>query len=99
MGRKPRCRRALRFSVLPRISSMMIGYKGASVDRIMKALKLTKGSFYHHIEAKDDLILECFRDSYRRLAHISGTDRRVGGNEMGAPRIGCRLGSLSAIFK
>jgi AcrR family transcriptional regulator len=52
-----------------------IGYKGASVDRIARELKLTKGSFYHHLEAKDDLILDCFHHDYRRLAALS---RRIG---------------------
>lgn len=36
------------------------GYHGASVDRISARLNVTKGSFYHHIEHKDDLILACF---------------------------------------
>jgi AcrR family transcriptional regulator len=39
------------------------GYRGASVDRIAAALKVTKGSFYHHVDAKDDLVLACFRRS------------------------------------
>jgi AcrR family transcriptional regulator len=36
------------------------GYHGASVDRIAAELKLTKGSFYHHHETKEDLIAACF---------------------------------------
>jgi AcrR family transcriptional regulator len=44
------------------------GYRGASVDRIAAELKVTKGSFYHHVDAKDDLILECFRRSYGRIS-------------------------------
>ncbi len=32
----------------------------ASVNRISARLNVTKGSFYHHIEHKDDLILACF---------------------------------------
>ena len=47
-----------------------IGYKGASVERIVGQLKITKGSFYHHLDAKDDLILECYRHDHRRLAQI-----------------------------
>ena len=56
-----------------------IGYRGASVFRIVEELDVTKGSFYHHLEAKDDLILECFRRSYRivgnvqRAAHVAGS--------------------------
>lgn len=55
------------------------GYKGASVDRIMRELHLSKGSFYHHVDAKDDLILECFRESYRRLARIQSQTDAAGG--------------------
>ncbi|GAA0333877.1 TetR/AcrR family transcriptional regulator [Sphingomonas oligophenolica] len=47
-----------------------IGYKGASVERIVSELKITRGSFYHHLEAKDDLILECYRHDYRRMTRI-----------------------------
>lgn len=36
------------------------GYRGASVDKIAARLAVTKGSFYHHIDAKDDLVLACF---------------------------------------
>ena len=31
------------------------GYLGASVQKISERLNVTKGAFYHHIEAKDDL--------------------------------------------
>lgn len=44
------------------------GYRGASVVRIVEELNVTKGSFYHHLDAKDDLVLECFRQSYKRVA-------------------------------
>jgi AcrR family transcriptional regulator len=37
------------------------GYRGASVDKISARLKVTKGSFYHHNDAKDDLVVACFR--------------------------------------
>lgn len=47
-----------------------VGYRGTSIDRIASELNLTKGSFYHHLKAKDDLILECFRNSYRRLGDL-----------------------------
>jgi AcrR family transcriptional regulator len=36
------------------------GYLGASVDKIAAKLDVTKGSFYHHIDAKDDLVAICF---------------------------------------
>ena len=47
-----------------------IGYRGASVKRIMSELNRTKGSFYHHLDAKDDLIASCWRVSHRRLADL-----------------------------
>ena len=36
------------------------GYLGASVEKISARLNVTKGSFYHHNEAKDDLVVACF---------------------------------------
>lgn len=36
------------------------GYLGASVEKISARVKVTKGSFYHHNEAKDDLVVACF---------------------------------------
>ncbi len=46
------------------------GYRGASVNRIAAALNVTKGSFYHHHSAKDDLVFECFQRSYDRLSAV-----------------------------
>lgn len=37
-----------------------IGYLGASVEKIAAKLDVTKGAFYHHIDAKDDLVAICF---------------------------------------
>ncbi|WP_428374466.1 TetR/AcrR family transcriptional regulator [Lichenicoccus sp.] len=39
------------------------GYRGTSVDQISSRLNVTKGSFYHHLDGKDGLVLECFRRS------------------------------------
>lgn len=50
------------------------GYRGASVERIASELNVTKGSFYHHLDAKDQLVLECFSRSYSR---VSDTQREV----------------------
>lgn len=36
------------------------GYRGASVSKISSRLNVTKGSFYHHNAAKDDLVAACF---------------------------------------
>lgn len=40
------------------------GYRGASVDRIAAELQLTKGSFYHHHETKEELISACFERTF-----------------------------------
>ncbi|WP_128893188.1 TetR/AcrR family transcriptional regulator [Erythrobacter sp. HKB08] len=60
-------------SAFLRAATVMInqrGYRGASVNRIAKSLNVTKGSFYHHHEAKDDLVLACFEHSYDRLSQV-----------------------------
>jgi AcrR family transcriptional regulator len=44
------------------------GYRGASVERIASQLNVTKGSFYHHLEAKADLVMKCFAASYDRVS-------------------------------
>lgn len=56
------------------------GYKGASVDKISAELNVTKGSFYHHNEAKDDLVVSCFertfevmRSAQRMAMELPGT--------------------------
>jgi len=46
------------------------GYRGASVVKIAEELNVTKGSFYHHLDAKDDLVMECFRRSYQRYSRV-----------------------------
>lgn len=76
------CEPASARSSFMRIATRLIsenGYKGASVDRIMREMNLTKGSFYHHIGAKDELVLECFRESYRRLGRIQNIIEQQGG--------------------
>lgn len=48
------------------------GYLGASVSKISSSLNVTKGSFYHHNNAKDDLVGACFD---RTLQIMSETQR------------------------
>jgi len=65
-----------------RAATVMInerGYRGASVNRIAEALNVTKGSFYHHHDAKDDLVLECFQRSYDRLSKVQMAGHEVEG--------------------
>lgn len=40
------------------------GYRGASVEEISAALNVTKGSFYHHHDDKDALVVECFQRTF-----------------------------------
>lgn len=56
------------------------GYRGASVNRIAKSLNVTKGSFYHHHDAKDDLVLACFQRSYDRLSAVQMAGQAVEGD-------------------
>jgi AcrR family transcriptional regulator len=53
------------------------GYMGASVEKICATLNVTKGAFYHHISAKDDLVGDCFRRSFAiiREAQAQATER------------------------
>ena len=52
------------------------GYRGASVDRISARLNVTKGSFYHHNETKDDLVGACFAHTFEiiRRAHRTAVE-------------------------
>ncbi|AWN36310.1 TetR/AcrR family transcriptional regulator [Methylobacterium radiodurans] len=40
------------------------GYRGASVEKISARLSVTKGSFYHHNDNKDDLVASCFERTF-----------------------------------
>lgn len=52
------------------------GYRGASVDKISAELNVTKGSFYHHNQAKDELVVGCFERTFEvmRLAQRLAMD-------------------------
>jgi AcrR family transcriptional regulator len=50
-----------------RAASLLVneqGYRGASVDMISARLNVTKGSFYHHNDNKEDLISDCFERTF-----------------------------------
>jgi AcrR family transcriptional regulator len=49
-----------------------LGYRGASVQRIASELNVTKGSFYHHLDAKDELVTACYRRSFDTIAEAQG---------------------------
>jgi len=57
-----------------------MGYHGASVDRISARLGMTKGAFYHHIAAKDDLILACFQRTLDIIRHTIPTAEATSAN-------------------
>jgi AcrR family transcriptional regulator len=57
------------------------GYRGASVDRISASLNLTKGAFYHHNEAKDELVAACFRRSFALVREAQRMVRGEGPDE------------------
>ena len=40
----------------------------------------TQGSFYHHHDAKDDLVLQCFQRSYDRLSKVQMAGHDVEGS-------------------
>lgn len=46
------------------------GYRGASVDKISAELNVTKGSFYHHNDAKDDLVVACFDRTFEVMTRV-----------------------------
>ena len=55
------------------------GYRGASVEKISARLNVTKGSFYHHNEAKDDLVAACFHrtvEVMRRAQRTTALDAK-----------------------
>jgi len=46
------------------------GYLGASVQKISSRLNVTKGSFYHHHEAKDDLVARCYERTWEIIRSV-----------------------------
>ncbi|MDB5474973.1 MAG: transcriptional regulator, TetR family [Phenylobacterium sp.] len=57
------------------------GYRGASVDKISAALQVTKGSFYHHNEAKDDLVVACFERTFEIMRRVQRLAMDLPANE------------------
>lgn len=53
------------------------GYRGASVERIVAELNMTRGAFYHHIDLKDDLIETCFVRSSETVRTTLEAGRRL----------------------
>ena len=66
------------------------GYKGASVDKISAELNVTKGSFYHHNDAKDDLVVACFERTFEVVTRTQRAAIALPGDQWG------RLSSVAA---
>ena len=57
------------------------GYRGASVNKISEALNVTKGSFYHHNEAKDDLVVACFDRTFEVMRRVQRLAMALDGDQ------------------
>jgi AcrR family transcriptional regulator len=68
------------------------GYKGASVDKISAELNVTKGSFYHHNDAKDDLVVACFQRTFEVMTGAQRLAMALPGDQW------VRLSSLAAVL-
>jgi AcrR family transcriptional regulator len=56
------------------------GYRGASVQRIASELNVTKGSFYHHLDAKDELVAACYQRSFDTISEAQADADARGGS-------------------
>lgn len=70
-----------------------LGYRGASVQRIASQLNVTKGSFYHHLDAKDDLVLACYKRSLDMIA-----DAQHLADERGGPQWERLSGTIATLL-
>ena len=81
------------------------GYRGASVEKISARLNVTKGSFYHHNDAKDDLVVACFQRSFevmrriQRAAANRTTDQSVELATVAATLIGYQLSERGPLLR
>lgn len=88
------------------------GYLGASVSKISAHLNVSKGAFYYHNDAKNDLVEQCFQETWARIRTVqnaaleSGADgltslasqsaRLVSGQLSGEARL-LRTSALAAV--
>ncbi len=56
-----------------------LGYRGASVQKIASELNVTKGSFYHHLDAKDELVIACYKRSFDIIGEVQRLAESHGG--------------------
>ncbi len=53
------------------------GYHGASVEKISASLNVSKGSFYHHNQNKDELVLDCFELTFAVIRQAQNAGRAL----------------------
>lgn len=56
------------------------GYRGASVEKISARLHVTKGSFYHHNDNKDDLVADCFARTFSVVRQVQRAAEQLDGS-------------------
>lgn len=56
----------------------VIGYRGASLDKIAAKLGRTKGSFYHHYINKNELVEACYKRTFTIINTILSRSRKAG---------------------
>jgi AcrR family transcriptional regulator len=66
------------------------GYHGASVDRIAAELQLTKGSFYHHHETKEELVAACFERTFAVMRTAQSAALAAPGSALERLAMACR---------
>jgi AcrR family transcriptional regulator len=66
------------------------GYHGASVDRIAAELQLTKGSFYHHHETKEELVAACFERTFAVMRAAQSAALAAPGSALQRLALACR---------
>ncbi len=82
-----------------------LGYRGASVQRIASELNVTKGSFYHHLDAKDDLVIACYRRSFDTISAAQRLADDQGGTQwdrlcaMFATLLGVQFSELGPLLR
>jgi AcrR family transcriptional regulator len=53
------------------------GYHGASVEKISASLNVSKGSFYHHNQNKDELVVDCFELTFATIRQAQNAGRAL----------------------
>jgi AcrR family transcriptional regulator len=71
------------------------GYRGVSVDQISARLNVSKGSFYHYIQVKDDLIGPCFDRTLHLLRQTQVEADKLASN--GADALARMMSSLVSV--